>query len=68
MHVLNGLNHFGETVAELLKRGGIPFELPGMFCAMLAMCLLICIIMCMYVYIHVHLLVFETGHQTPNYY
>lgn len=67
VHVLNGLNHFGrETVTKLLQLGGIPFELPGMFCAMLAMCLLICIYVCMYIRIHV--LVFETGHQTPNYY
>ena len=51
VHVLNGLNHFGrETVTKLLQLGGIPFELPGMFCAMLAMCLLICIYICMYVY------------------
>ena len=67
MHVLNDLNRFGKTVTKLLRLGGIPFELPdGMFCAMLAIYVSTYMYIC--TYIRIHLLVFETGHQTPNYY
>ena len=43
--VLDKLNHVGrKAVAELLKRGGIPFEPPdGMFCALFAVYIYLCL-------------------------